>query len=152
MVSFFKYSLVFGTTKLLFFGTTCFMEQLYCVSRVVFYIYFAILIFGPNWPFCKGYSPCLMAIFANFLKQSHFSNSSCFLKQFFMEQLYCSSRDVFIYIYIFFFCNFNFWPKLTILQKLCIVAIFANFQNGLTFPIVAVFWALSSDRPSLLYF
>ena len=39
------------------------IKQLYCASRVVFRVFFAFLIFEPNWPLCKGHS--LVAIFAN---------------------------------------------------------------------------------------
>ena len=42
------------------------MEQILFDSRVVFLVFLAILFFDPNCPFCKGYSVCLMAIFAHF--------------------------------------------------------------------------------------
>ena len=41
------------------------MEQLYCVCRYVFYMFLAILFFDPKWWFCKVYSLCMEAIFAN---------------------------------------------------------------------------------------
>ena len=57
------------------------MEQLYCASRVVFFIFFfAVLFFDPNSPFFKG---CIAIDFCQFSKWSDFSNISCFLEPFF---------------------------------------------------------------------
>ena len=42
-------------------------EQLSCARRIVFRMLLAILIFDPNWPFCKVYSPCKTAHFQNAL-------------------------------------------------------------------------------------
>ena len=41
------------------------MKQLYCTSRVASRNIFAFLIFDPKRPFSKGYSLCIVAIFAN---------------------------------------------------------------------------------------
>ena len=55
LVSFLQY--------LVFFRADFCTEQLYCACRMVFRMFFAFLIFDPNWPFCKGYSLCEMADF-----------------------------------------------------------------------------------------
>ena len=48
-----------------------------------FWHVFWILIFDPNWPFCKGYSLCMAANFGAFSKSCHVSNISYFLEPFF---------------------------------------------------------------------
>ena len=42
------------------------IEQLECVCTNVFRMFFAYLILKPNWPFCMGYSLCIVAIFGHF--------------------------------------------------------------------------------------
>ena len=68
-----------------------------------------------------------------------------------MEQLYCASRVVFC----IFFCIFSIFEHNSPFSKgysLCIVAIFANFQNGLIFRILAVFWTRPFHGTALLCF
>ena len=61
----------------------------------VFFLHF-FLIFEPNSPFSKGYSLCIVAIFANFQNGLIFLNINFFFEPFFcMEQLYCAFRAVF---------------------------------------------------------
>ena len=101
-------------------------------------MFFAILIFDPNWPLCKGYSLCILAIFANFQNGLISQILAAFCSRFL-------NNTTVMCLYSFFshaFRNFNFWPKLTTLQRLWLlhVAIFANFQNALIFRILAAFW------------
>ena len=93
-------------------------------------MFFLILIFDLNWLFCKGYSLCMMADFQNRLISRIFDDlSSGFLH----SNIYISSGFLHTTILIWLknrfwhvFFNFNFWPKLTILQRLYIA--FAWFQ------------------------
>ena len=50
------------------FGAVFSTEKLRCVSRDLFGMLFAILIFELNLPFCKAYSLCIVANFAYFRK------------------------------------------------------------------------------------
>ena len=43
-----------------------FIEQLECADKVVLGMFMAFFIFEPNRPACKGYSLCVVAIFAIF--------------------------------------------------------------------------------------
>ena len=64
-----------------------------------------------NWPFWKGYSLCLMADFQNRLISQIFGVfSSGFLHTTTLTWL----KNRFPHVFL----NFNFWPKLTILQRL----------------------------------
>ena len=53
-------------------------------------------------------------------------------------------------VFRMFLCIFNFWPKLTIVASLCLVAIFGNFQNALIFRILAVFWSRFLHRTTAM--
>ena len=59
MLSFLEYSV--------FFGAVFCTEQLQMISRMVFDMFFGILIFDPKSRFCMGYSLCRMADFQNAL-------------------------------------------------------------------------------------
>ena len=49
---------------------------------------FRILIFDPNWAFCKGYSACIVT-------NCHFSGNRCFFKSFFYtEKLECAFSSI----------------------------------------------------------
>ena len=50
---------------LVFFRAVFCTEQLEMICRMNFDMFFGILIFDPNWPFCMGYSLCMMADFQN---------------------------------------------------------------------------------------
>ena len=103
-------------------------------------MFLAFLIFDTNWPLCKGYSLCIVAIFASFQNGLIFLNISCFLEPFFcIIQLQCASTAVFRMLFAILIFDPN-WPVCKG-YSLCIVAIFANFQNGLIFRILAVFWS-----------
>ena len=70
-----------------------------------------ILIFEPNSTFCKGYRLCNMADFQNLLTSRIFGVfSSGFLHRTTLVCLYIRFSHV--------LTHFNFWPKLTILQRL----------------------------------
>ena len=77
---------------------------------MVFGMFWAILIFDPNWPFCKGYTLCKMADFQNRLISRILG---VFSRSF-------SHRTTLIWLEIRFpyvFGNFIFWHKLTIWQR-----------------------------------
>ena len=70
-----------------------------------------MLIFDRNWPFCKGYSLCMMADFQNRLISPVFCvTSSGFLHRTTLTWL----KNRFSHVFL----NFNCWPKVTILQRL----------------------------------
>ena len=72
---------------------------------------FWILIFDANWPFCKGYSLCMMADFKNrLISRICGVFSSGFLHRTTLTWL----KNPFSHVFL----NFNFWPKLTVLQML----------------------------------
>ena len=71
---------------------------------------FLILIFDPNWLFCKGYNLCMMAVFQNRLISLIFGVfSSGFLHRATLIWL----KNPFWHVFL----NFNLWPKLTIFAK-----------------------------------
>ena len=72
---------------------------------------FRILIFDPNWPFCKGYSLCMMADFQNRLISRIFGVFSSGLLQ---RTTLTWLKNLLSHVFL----NVNFWPKLTILQRL----------------------------------
>ena len=88
------------------------VEHFCCGSRDVFRMFLNNLIFDPNWLFCKGYSPCIIADFSDFGTLVIFRILGVFLVDFCVEHVCCASRDVFR----MFLNPFNFWPKLTILH------------------------------------
>ena len=89
--------------------------------------------------------------FCQFSKCSHFSNISCFLELLFAWNNFIvllESLSVFFWI-LKFLTQSDHFPKA---YSPCIVAIFANFQNGLIFRILAVFWSCFLHETTLLYF
>ena len=64
--------------------------------------------------FCKGYSPCLVIIFVHFPNALIFRLLAGFLAVFLHRTTAMSFKNIFSH----FFCVFDFWPKVTILQKL----------------------------------
>ena len=108
----------------LFFG----IEQLQCLVKLFSACSFAFLIFGSKWPFCKGYSLCHVAIFANFQMWSHSSNISCFFGAVFcIKQLQCLVETFLACVFAFLifdskwpFCKgyiaFALWPFLPIFK------------------------------------
>ena len=103
MVSYLEY--------LVFFEVGFCLEQLEMICRMDFDMFFGILIFDPKWGFCKGYSLCMMGDFQNGLISRIFSVFwSGFLHKTSRNDLYNGFWHVFL--------NFNFWPKIRILQRL----------------------------------
>ena len=102
MVSFLEYLVLFGAV----FST----QQLEMICRMEFDMFFGILIFDPKWWFCKGYSLCMMADFQNGLISRIFS-------VFWSGFLHKTTRNDFQNGFWHVFCNFNFWPKVMILQR-----------------------------------
>ena len=106
-----------------------------CRNR--FSMFFAFLIFDPKWPFCKVYSLCLVAIFANFQNALIFRILAVFSSRFFLRTTQCLVETFLAY----FFAFLTFDPKWPFCKgyNLCLVVILANFQNGLISQILAVF-------------
>ena len=72
------------------------------------------LIFDPKWGFCKGYSVWLVAIFGNFQNAHIFQILGVFWSYFLHTTTGMCCRNV----CSMFFCIFNFWAKVNILQRL----------------------------------
>ena len=100
-------------------------------------MFVAILCFDANWPFCKGYSLCMVAIFADFQNRLIFRILGVFSIVFWKEQRWCACGVVFRMFLAILFFDAN-WPFCKG-YSLCIVAIFADFQNRLIFRILGVF-------------
>ena len=97
-----------------FFEAVFCIEQLQCVVETFLACFFAFLIFDPKWRFCKGYSLFLLAIFGHFQISLIFRILAVFSSRFLHRTTAMCCRNVFS----MFFCIFNFWPKVTILQRL----------------------------------
>ena len=111
---------------------------------------FAILIFDPNWPLCKGYSLCTVAIFANFQN----GLISQILAAFWSRFLHKTSLMCLRVFYRMFLAFLIFDPNRPFCKgySFCIVPIFANFQNGLIFRILAVFWSRFLHNTTVMCF
>ena len=129
---------------LVFFRAIFCKETLYCSCRMVFRMFFAFLIFDPNWPFCIGYSLCKMADFENCLISRIFG---VFLSRFCTEQLYCSCRMVFHMFLAFLIFDPN-WP-FCMGYSLCKMA---DFQNSLISRIFGVFSAIFFTQNNSIVF
>ena len=123
----------------MFFAAVFCIEQLECVCRNVFRMFLAYLIFNQNYPFCMGYSLCIVAIFGHFQNALIFRILAVFWSRFCIEQLECVCRNVLrmFLAYLIFNPNCPFCMG----YSLCIVAIFGHFQNALIFRILPVFWS-----------
>ena len=93
------------------FGADFCTQQLEMLCRMDFDMFLGILIFDPKWWFCKGYSLCMMADFQNGLISRIFS-------VFWSGFLHTTTRNDFQNGFWHVFWNFNFWPKVVILQRL----------------------------------
>ena len=82
--------------------------------RNLFSMFFAFLIFHPNWGFCKDYCFSLVAIFGNFQNALIFRIRALFGSSFFHRPTSKFCRNVFIML----FCIFNFSPKVRLFQRL----------------------------------
>ena len=111
------------------FGAVFCIEKLQRLEETCLASFYPSLFFHPKGPFCKVYSPCLVAIFGNFQNGLIFRILAPFWSHFLHRTTAMCCRNVFG----IFLCISNFWPKVTILQGLCFVAIFGNFQNALIF-------------------
>ena len=111
---------------------------------------FAILIFDPNWPLCKVYSLCIVATFANFQNGHIFRILAFFWSPF----LYNTTVMCFSALFRMLFGILIFDPNWPLCKgySLCILAIFANFQNGLIFPVLAVFWSRFLHNTTVMCF
>ena len=138
----------------MFFRAVFCTEQLCCSCRMVFRMFFAFLLFDPNWPFCKGYSLCMgyslckMADFQNCLVSVILG---VFRAVFCTEQLCCCCRMVFRMFLAFLIFDPN-WPfckgySLCMGYSLCKMA---DFQNYLISPIFCVFWSRFLHKTTLL--
>ena len=76
------------------FGEDFCVEHFCRGSRDVFPMFLNILIFDPNWRFCKGYSQCIMANFLDFGTLVIFGILGVFGVDFWVEYFCCGSRDV----------------------------------------------------------
>ena len=126
------------------FGVDFCVEHFCRGCRDVFRMFLNILIFDPNWRFCKGYSPCVIAKFSNYGTLLIFRRWGVFGVDFCVEHFCCGFRDVFR---MFFSKHFNFWPKLTFLQnrkilRLCNTCYFSN---------IGCFWSDFLRRTFLLW-
>ena len=106
MLSFFEYCV--------FFRAAFCIKQLQCVVETFLACFYAFLIFDPKWQFCKVYSLCLVAIFGHFQNALIFRILAVFSSRFLHRKTAMCCRNVLS----MFFCIFNFWPKVTILQSL----------------------------------
>ena len=103
-------------------------------------MFYRILIFDRNLAFCKGYSPFIVSIFANFQKTCHFSNITSSLKLFFAQK---NSNRFIIVVFHMFYRILIFDPN----WAFCIgysprfVSIFAHFQTIVIFQILRAFWS-----------
>ena len=108
------------------------------VGKSFLAIFFSIVIFVPNWWFCKGYSLCMEAIFVNFQNGLIFRILIVFRGVFPLKQLQWCWRVVCGTFYAF----LNFDPNSWLFFKgysLCMVAFFLNFQYSHIFRILIVF-------------
>ena len=111
---------------------------------------FAILIFDPDWPLCKGYSLCIVAIFANFQNGLISQILVAFWSRFLHKKSLMACR-VFYRMFLAFLIFDSKWPFCK-RYSLCSVAIFGNFQNGLIFRILSVFWSRFFAWDNCIYF
>ena len=109
----FKISLIFRILAVFFRAIFC-IEQLQCVVETFLACFLAFLIFDPKWRFCKGYSFWLVASFGNFQNSLMCWILGVFWSCFLHRTTAMCCRNVFSML----FCIFNFWPKVTILQRL----------------------------------
>ena len=107
-------------------------------------MFFWILIFDPKWLFWKGYSFCMMVDFQNRVISRLFDVfSSGFLHRTILTWL----ENRFSHICL----NFNFWPKVTILQRLYSLCMMADLQNRLISLIFGVFSSGFLHRTTLTW-
>ena len=106
-------------------------------------MFFLILIFDPNWPFCQGYSLCTMADFQNCLISLIFG---IFSNGFLHRTTLVWVKNRFSHVFL----NFNFWPKLTVLPRYSLCTM-ADFQNHLISRMLGVFSGGVLQRKTLMW-
>ena len=103
-----------------FSNIRCFLKRFLAHnnSNVVVESFFApfwhFYFFNPNWPFCMGYSPCILANFGHFQNAFISRILGVFWSGFLHTTTLMWSYNHFSHL----FGIFNFWPKLTILHGL----------------------------------
>ena len=125
----------------------CFLNRFFAqnnsnmIKESFFCMFFWIWIFDPNWLFCKGYSLCMMADFQNRLISRIFGVFSSGLLQ---KTTLTWLKNLLSHVFL----NVNFWAKLTILQRLQPLHD-GHFQNRLISQIFGVFSIGFLHRTSL---
>ena len=112
------------------FGEEFSVKHFCCGSTDVFRMFFNILIFGPNWRFCKGYSPCIIANFSNFETLLIFQILGIFGVDVCIEHFCCGSTDVLRMLlnFLIFDPNWLFYKGYRT-YSLCILANFSDFRT-----------------------
>ena len=107
-----------------------------CDSRDVSCIVLNILMFGPRWRFCKGYSPCIIAKFSDFGTPGIFQILGVFGVNFCVGHFCYASRNVLsIFLNILIFDpNWRFFKG----YSSCIIANFSDFWTLVIFGILGV--------------
>ena len=106
--------LIFGILGV--FGVDFCLEHFSFGSRDVFRMFFNISIFDPNWRFCKGYSPCIIAYFSDFGTLAISGILGLFGEDFCIEDFYRHARDVFrmfLNNLIFIFAFLRVWRRIS---------------------------------------
>ena len=136
-----------------FTNIRCFLERFLQTRTLiwftmVFCTFMAFLIFEPNWPFCMGYSPCILANFGHFENAVIFRILGVFCSGFFPTTT-CGRTIVFRTFLAFLIVDTN-WP-FCMGYSPCIVANFGHFQNAVIFRILGVFWSGFLRRTTLMW-
>jgi len=115
LVAIFGYSPITLIFRILAVFSSSFLHRTTAMCcRKVFSIFLASFIFDPKWEFCKGYCLWLVAIFGNSKNALIFRILFFFSCWFLLRTTAMCCGNVFS----IFFCIFNFWPKVRILQRL----------------------------------
>ena len=114
-----------------------------------FHMFFRILIFDPNWAFCKAIAMHCDQ-FWPFSKTCHFSNIRCFLEPFFAQ----NNSNVLVESFFMFFRILIFDPNWAFCKGYspCIVTNFGHFRKLVIFRILGVFWSRFLHRTTLMCF
>ena len=80
------------------------------LQKGFWHVFFLILILDPKWRFCRGYSLCTMGDFQNCLISPIF--------RVFSSGFFAHNNSKLLVEGILICLNSNFWPKVTILQRL----------------------------------
>ena len=121
-----------------FFGAVFSREQVSCVRTMIFSSFLAFLIFDPNWPFCKGYSFCIVANLGDFQNIPIFQILGVFFIAVSCTTQLSSGRRI---VFSTFLAFFIFDPNRPFCKgsSLCVVVNSGHFQNALIFGILVIF-------------